>query len=94
MQVKGLSKFFKKLEQKSAKTGKKTTKIAMKNPGRALEIVAKISSVATSKITRAALSNFPVFHTFINLVKIKSRKFCLVFQIDLNLLQRYTHRYN
>ena len=56
IQAEGLSSFFKNLGKISAKAGKKLAKNVLSNPGRALDLTAKI---ATAKIPKAALSTLP-----------------------------------
>ena len=59
IQAEGLGKFPKTLGRNSAKAGQKLAADVMKNPGRALEIGAKIGSAAVSKNTKPALSTIP-----------------------------------
>ena len=59
IQAEGLGDFFKKLGKISAKAGKKLAKNVLSNPGRALDITAKIANAAATKSPKAALSPLP-----------------------------------
>ena len=59
IQAEGLGDFFKKLGKVSAKAGKKLAKNVLSNPGRALDLTAKIATVAATKSPKAALSTLP-----------------------------------
>ena len=59
IQAEGLSDFFKNLGKISAKAGKKLAKNVLSNPGRALDLTAKIASAAATKSPKAALSTLP-----------------------------------
>ena len=59
IQAEGLGDFFKNLGKISAKAGKKLAKNVLSNPGRALDITAKIATAAASKSPKAALSTLP-----------------------------------
>ena len=59
IQVEGLSDFFKNLGKISAKAGKKLAKNVVSNPGRALDLTAKIATAAATKTPKAALSTLP-----------------------------------
>ena len=59
MKAEGLSSFFKNLGKISAKAGKKLAKNVLSNPGRALDLTAKIATAAASKSPKAALSTLP-----------------------------------
>ena len=54
-----LGSFFKNLGKISAKAGKKLAKNVKSNPGRALDLTAKIATAATTKSPKAALSTLP-----------------------------------
>ena len=56
IQAEGLGDFFKNLGKISAKAGKKLAKNVLSNPGRALDLTAKIASAASTKSPKAALS--------------------------------------
>ena len=55
----GLGDFFKKLGKVSVKAGKKLVKNVLSNPGRALDLTAKIATAAATKSPKAALSTLP-----------------------------------
>ena len=59
IQAEGLGDFFKNLRKISAKAGKKLAKNVISNPGRALDLTAKIATAATTKSPKAALSTLP-----------------------------------
>ena len=59
IQAEGLGDFFKNLGKISAKAGKKLAKNVLSNPGRALDLTAKIATVAATKSPKAALSTLP-----------------------------------
>ena len=56
IQAEGLGDFFKNLGKISAKAGKKLAKNVLSNPGRALDLTAKIATAAATKSPKAALS--------------------------------------
>ena len=59
IQAEGLDGFFKNLGKISAKAGKKLAKNVISNPGRALDLTAKIATAAATKSPKAALSTLP-----------------------------------
>ena len=59
IQAEGLGDFFKNLGKISARAGKKLAKNVLSNPGRALDLTAKIATAATTKSPKAALSALP-----------------------------------
>ena len=59
IQADGLGDFFKNLGKISAKAGKKLAKNVLSNPGRALDLTAKIATAAATKSPKAALSTLP-----------------------------------
>ena len=59
IKAEGLSSFFKNLGKISAKVGKKLAKNIISNPGRALDLTAKIATAAATKSPKAALSTLP-----------------------------------
>ena len=59
IQAEGLGDFFKNLGKISAKAGKKLAKDVLSNPGRALDLTAKIATAAATKSPKAALSTLP-----------------------------------
>ena len=59
IQAEGLGSFFKNLGKISAKAGKKLAKNVLSNPGRALDLTAKIATALASKSPKTALSTLP-----------------------------------
>ena len=59
IQAEGLSNFFKNLGKISAKAGKKLAKNVLSNPGRALDLTAKIARATSTRSPKAALSTIP-----------------------------------
>ena len=59
IKAEGLGDFFKNLLKISAKAGKKLAKNVLSNPGRALDLTAKIATAAASKSPKAALTTLP-----------------------------------
>ena len=59
IKAEGLGSFFKNLRKISAKAGKKLAKNVLNNPGRALDLTAKIATAAAIKSPKAALSTLP-----------------------------------
>ena len=59
IQAEGLGDFFKNLGKISAKAGKKLAKNVISNPGRALDLTAKIATAAATKSPKTALSTLP-----------------------------------
>ena len=59
VQAEGLGDFFKNLGKISAKAGKKLAKNVLSNPGRALDLTAKIATAAATKSPKAVLSTLP-----------------------------------
>ena len=59
IQAEGLGDFFKNLRKISAKAGKKLAKNVLSNPGRALDLTAKLAIAAATKNPKAALSTLP-----------------------------------
>ena len=59
IQAEGLGDFFKNLGKTSAKAGKKLAENVLSNPGRALDLTAKIATAAATKSQKAALSTLP-----------------------------------
>ena len=66
IQAEGLGDFFKNLGKSSVKVGKKLAKNVLSNPGRALDLTAKIATAAASKNSKQALSTLPELITFYN----------------------------
>ena len=59
IKAEGLGSFFKNLGKISAKAGKQLAKNFLSNPGRALDLTAKIATAAATKSPKAALSTLP-----------------------------------
>ena len=59
IKAEGLSSFFKNLGKISSKAGKKLAKNVLINPGRALDLTAKIATAAATKSPKASLSTLP-----------------------------------
>ena len=59
IKAEGLGNFFENLGKISAKAGKKLAKNVIRNPGRALDLTAKIATAAATKSPKAALSTLP-----------------------------------
>ena len=66
IQAEGLGDFFKNLGRKGLKLSKKTAKNVLSNPGRALDLTAKIATAAASRNSKQALSTLPEMITFCN----------------------------
>ena len=64
IQAEGLGDFFKNLGKNSVKVGKKLAKNVLSNPGRALDLTAKIATAAATKSPKAALSTLPEVNNF------------------------------
>ena len=58
--------FFKNLGKKGLSVSKKTAKNVISNPGRTLDLTAKIATAAVSKNSKKALSTLPELLTFYN----------------------------
>ena len=59
IEAESLGVFFKNMGKISAKAGNKLTKNVLSNPGRALDLTAKIATAAAIKSPKAALSTLP-----------------------------------
>ena len=66
IKAEGLGDFFTNLGKKRLNVSKKMAKNVLSNPGRALDLTAKIARVAVSKNCKQALSTLPVLITFYN----------------------------
>ena len=66
IQAEGLGDFFKNLGKKGLKVSKKMAKNVLSNPGRTLDITAKIATAAASRNSKQALSTLPELITFYN----------------------------
>ena len=59
IQAEGLGDFFKNLGKKGVNVSKKMAKNVLSNPGRALDLPAKIATAAASRKSKQALSTIP-----------------------------------
>ena len=66
IQAEGLGDFFKNLGKKGLSASKKMAKNVLSNPGRALDLTAKIATAAASENSKQALSTLPELITFYN----------------------------
>ena len=66
IRAEGLGDFFESLGEKGLNVSKKTAKNLLSNPGRALDLTAKIATAAVSKNAKQALSTLPELITFYN----------------------------
>ena len=66
IQAEGLGDFFKNLGKKGLNASKKMAKNVLSNPGRALDLTAKIATAAASRNSKQALSTLPELKTFYN----------------------------
>ena len=66
IQAEGLGDFFKNLVKKGLDVSKKMAKNVLSNPGRALDLTAKIATAAASRNSKRALSTLPELITFYN----------------------------
>ena len=66
IQVEGLGDFSKNLGKKGLNVSKKMAKNVLSNPGRALDLTAKIATSVASKNSKQALSTLPELLTFYN----------------------------
>ena len=64
IQAEGLGDFFKNLGKKGINVSKKIAKNVLSNPGRALDLTAKIATAAVSRNSKQALSALPELITF------------------------------
>ena len=64
IQAEGLSNFFKNLGKKGLNESKKMAKNVLSNPGRALDLTAKIAAAAASRNSKQALSTLPELINF------------------------------
>ena len=65
-QAEGLGDFFKNIGKKGLNVSKKMAKNVLSNPGRALDLTAKIATAAASRNSKPALSTLPELITFYN----------------------------
>ena len=66
IQAEGLGDYFKNLGKKGLNVSKKMAKNVLNNPGRALDLTAKISTAAASRNSKQAPSTLPELITFYN----------------------------
>ena len=66
IQAEGLGDFIKNLGKKGLNVSKKMAKNVLSNPGRALDLTAKIATAAASRNSKQALSTLPELITFYN----------------------------
>ena len=66
IQAESLGDFFKNLDKKGLNASKQMAKNVLSNPGRALDLTAKIATTAASKKSKQALSTLPEIITFQN----------------------------
>ena len=66
IQAEGLGDFFRNLGKKGLNVSKKMAKNVLSNPGRALDLTAKIATAAASRNSKEALSTLPELITFYN----------------------------
>ena len=64
IEAEGLGDLFKNLGKKGLNVSKKTAKNVLSNPGRALDLTAKIATAAASRNSKQALSTLPELITF------------------------------
>ena len=64
IKAEGLGNFFKNLGKKGLNASKKMAKNVVTNPGRALDLTAKIATSAASRNSKQALSALPELITF------------------------------
>ena len=66
IQAEGLGDFFKNLGKKVLNVSKKMAKNVLSNPGRALDLTAKMATAAASRNSKQARSTLPELITFYN----------------------------
>ena len=66
IKAEGLGDFFKNLGKKGLNVSKKMVRNVLSNPGRALDLTAKIATAAASRNSKQALSTLPELITFYN----------------------------
>ena len=64
IQAEGFGDFFKRLGKKGLNVSKKMAKNVLSNPGRALDLTAKIATATASRNSKQALSTLPELITF------------------------------
>ena len=70
IKAEGLGDFFKNLGKKGINVSKKMAKDVLSNPGRALDLTAKIATAAASRNSKQALSALPDLITFYSTGKV------------------------
>ena len=66
IKAEGLGDFFKNLGKKGLNVSRKMAKNVLSNPGRALDLIAKIATAAASRNSKQALSTLPELIPFYN----------------------------
>ena len=66
IKAEGLGDFFKNLGKKGLNVSKKMARNVLSNPGRALDLTAKLATAAASRNSKRALSTLPELITFYN----------------------------
>ena len=66
IQAEALGDFFKNLGEKGFNVSKKMAKSVLSNPGRALDLTAKIATASASRNSKQALSTLPELITLYN----------------------------
>ena len=66
IKAEGLGDFFKNLGKEGLNMSKKMARNVLSNPGRALDLTAKIATAAASRSSKQALSTLPELITFYN----------------------------
>ena len=69
IKAEGVGYFFKNLGKKGLNVSKKMAKNVFSNPGRALDLTAKLATAAASRNSKQALSTLPELITFYNIGK-------------------------
>ena len=64
IKAEGFGDFFKNLGEKGLNASKKMAKNVLSNPGRALDLTAKLTTAAASRNSKQALSTLPELITF------------------------------
>ena len=70
IQSEGLEDFFKNLGKKGLNVSKKMAKNVLSNPGRALDLTAKLATAAASRNSKQVLSTLQELITFYNTGKV------------------------
>ena len=93
IRAEGLGDFFKNLGKKGRNVSKKMVKNVLSNPGRALDLTAKIAKAAVSKTSKQALSTIPELIKFYNTERgLYLGKFvCIILYKWTRRRKNYTH---